>query len=71
MKSICITSAGNVAFDWKDYNAEESPGNILNLSDSAILDGYYRSGVFNRPRERIARLLRLAKKCTGRMRTRG
>ena len=56
-KSICITTEGNVAFDWKDYNAEASPGNILSLTDYDILNGYYSSGAFNRPREQFASVM--------------
>ena len=58
MKSICVTVTGHVAFDWKDYNTEASLGNILNLTDSEILEGYYRSGIFNRTREHLTSFLR-------------
>lgn len=54
MKYFCITSEGSVAFEWKDYNTEDSPGNVMNLRDADILDAYYRSGVFNWPRQRVA-----------------
>ena len=40
---ICIASTGLITFDWKDYNFEYSPGNIMNINDENILNEYFEA----------------------------
>lgn len=44
-KKICINALGDVTYEWKDYNVEVSPGNVVRLSNQAILKGFFRSSL--------------------------
>ncbi len=39
-KFICISVDGDVSYDWRDYNFEKSIGNICNVFNGNIINGY-------------------------------
>lgn len=42
---ICVSVNGDVTYEWRDYNFKKSVGNILNLQDAQILNGYFKSSL--------------------------
>jgi MoaA/NifB/PqqE/SkfB family radical SAM enzyme len=43
IRFLCVSVNGEITFDWKDSNFTVSPGNILSMTNDAVMNAYYKS----------------------------